>query len=142
MIVDGKIPSFRIYEDRDFIAILDAYPNIEGQTLVISKKHRTGYAFDLSDNEMKKLIIAAKKVSKLLEKRLGVKRVHMVLEGTGINHLHAKLYPAVGLKSKYAEVWAKGKKHFKKYEGYVTTITGPKANQKELRRLQRKIAKR
>ncbi len=139
MIVKGKVPAFKIYENKDVIAILDIFPNIKGQTLVLSKKHKTGYVFDLNNKELKKFIIAIKKVVRLLEKKLKVKRVHIVFEGTGINHLHAKLYPAIGLKEKYAEVWAKEKKHFNKYEGYVTTLTGPKAKEKELKKLQEKI---
>lgn len=139
MIVKGEVPSFKIYEDKNFIAILDLYPNIKGQTLVISKRHLSGYAFDLGDKDLGELITAVKRVSKLLEAKLSVKRVHVVFEGTGINHLHAKLYPAIGLKQKYAEVWAKDKTYFNKYAGYVTTLTGPKANQKELKRLQSKI---
>lgn len=139
MIVEDKVPSFKIYEDKKFIAILDLYPNIKGQTLVISKRHLSGYLFDLNDKDLKELITAVKRVSKLLEVKLGVKRVHVVFEGTGINHLHAKLYPAIGLKDKYAEVWAKDKVYFKKYKGYVTTLTGPKADQKGLKRLQSKL---
>ena len=139
MMVKSKVAAFKIYEDKNFIAILDLYPNIKGQTLVISKRHLSGYVFDLNDKDLKELITAVKRVSKLLEAKLGVKRVHVVFEGTGINHLHAKLYPAIGLKEKYAEVCAKEKKHFNKYEGYVTTLTGPKANQKELKKLQNKL---
>lgn len=139
MIVKGKVPSFKIYEDKNVIAILDIYPNIKGQTLVLSKKHKTGYVYDLTDQELKEFIISTKKVAKLLEKKLNVKRVHIVVEGTGINHLHAKLYPAIGLKNKYAEVWAKEKIYFNKYKGYVTTLTGPKVNQNRLKKLQDKI---
>lgn len=141
MIVKGKVPSFKIYEDKNYIAILDLYPNIKGQTLVISKRHKSGYALDLTDKELNGLIIVTRKVARLLEKKLNVKRVHIVIEGTGINHLHSKLYPAIGLRDKYAEVWAKEKKYFNKYPGYVTTLTGPKATQSELKELQYKIKK-
>ncbi len=138
-IVNGELPSYKIYEDRDFIAILDIYPNIKGQTLIISKRHRSGYAFDLSPAELKSLIATTKKVVTLLERKLKVKRVHVAIEGTGINHLHVKLYPAVGLKEKYQTIWAKEKKHFNKYPGYVTTLTGPKASDRELRKLRQKL---
>jgi len=138
-IVKGELPSYKIYEDRDFIAILDVYPNIKGQTLLISKKHRSGYVFDLSPTELKSLAIATKKVATLLEKRLGVKRVHVVMEGLGVDHLHVKLYPAIGLKEKYKIIWAKEKIYFNKYPGYVTTLTGPKAKEAELSRLKKRI---
>jgi histidine triad (HIT) family protein len=139
MIAKGKIPAFKIYEDRKFMGLLDIAPNIKGQTVVIPKKHHSGYAFDLEDRDLEEFIVAVKRVSRLLERKLGVKRVHVVFEGAGINHLHAKLYPAIGLKSKYAPVFAKTKKHFSRYEGYVTSLAGPDADAKELKALQKKI---
>lgn len=138
-IIKGELPSFKIYEGKNFIAILDIYPNIKGQTVMISKKHRSGYAFDLKENELKELISATKKVAKLLERKLGVKRVHIAIEGTGVDHLHVKLYPAIGLGEKYQIIWAKEKKHFSRYPGYVTTLMGPRASDNELRRLMKRI---
>lgn len=38
-IINGEIPSHKIYEDADMIAILDANPVSRGHTLVIPKKH-------------------------------------------------------------------------------------------------------
>lgn len=38
-IIDGEIPSYRIYEDDDVIAILDISQVTKGHTLVISKNH-------------------------------------------------------------------------------------------------------
>lgn len=138
-IVKGEAPSFKIYEDRNFIAILDIYPNIRGQTVLISKRHKGGYAFDLSETELKELITATKRVIKLLERKLKVKRVHVAIEGTGVNHLHVKLYPAIGLNGKNTIIWAKEKRHFSRYPGYVTTLTGPRAKDEELRKLMEKI---
>ena len=42
-IVNGEIPSKKIYEDDLVIGILDINPNGEGHTLVIPKKHYTDY---------------------------------------------------------------------------------------------------
>ena len=38
-IVSGEIPSAKIYEDDDVLAILDLSQATKGHTLVISKKH-------------------------------------------------------------------------------------------------------
>lgn len=38
-IIEGEIPSHKIYEDENMIAILDANPVSKGHTLVIPKKH-------------------------------------------------------------------------------------------------------
>jgi diadenosine tetraphosphate (Ap4A) HIT family hydrolase len=139
-IVKNELPSFKIYEDEKYIAILDIYPNIKGQTLVIPKKHVNSYAFDLPDDELAELIIISKKVAKIIEKGLKVERVHMVLEGTAINHLHAKLYPAIGA-SKNEQYISEQVVHFDKYPGYVTTILGPRAQDDELKKVMEEIIK-
>jgi diadenosine tetraphosphate (Ap4A) HIT family hydrolase len=38
-IVDDEAPAIRIYEDDDYLAILDIRPIVRGHTLVIPKKH-------------------------------------------------------------------------------------------------------
>ena len=38
-IIDGEIPSHKVYEDENMIAILDANPVSKGHTLVIPKNH-------------------------------------------------------------------------------------------------------
>ncbi|BCX14334.1 MAG: hypothetical protein KatS3mg088_017 [Patescibacteria group bacterium] len=107
--------------------------------LVISKKHYDSYAFDMPENMFKKLMVASKKVAKILEKGLNVKRVAMVMEGMGINHVHIKLYPLHGINKKFQEMWAKDKVWFDKYEGYISTQTGEKVEIKELEKLARRI---
>ena len=131
-IARGDIPSVRIWEDEDYIAILDIYPNTRGQSLVIPRKHVQSYIFDLGQEGMNGIMAAAKKVSKLLEKGLGVKRVNLVFEGLEIDHLHAKLYPAHGLREKFESIHSTEMVSFGKYPGYVSTLHGPKAEWEEL----------
>ena len=38
-IIDGEIPSTKVYEDDDVLAILDISQTTKGHTLVIPKKH-------------------------------------------------------------------------------------------------------
>ncbi len=133
------MPTHKIWEDKNFLAVLDVNPNVKGMALVITKKHYDSYAFDMTDKEYSKFLLAAKKVAKLLDKKLGVKRTAMVMEGLGINHAHIKLYPVHGLGSKFREIWAKKRVYFKKYPGYITTQLGPKAKDKDLLGLSRKL---
>lgn len=140
-IIENIIDSAKIWEDKDFIAILDVNPNVEGMTLVLTKKHYSSYAFDLEDKLYKKLMIASKKVALILDKKLNVKRTAMVMEGLGINHTHIKLYPLHGLNEKFKESWAEGNIFFDKYEGYISTKLGPKKEMKELKKLADKIKK-
>lgn len=39
LIAEGKVPAKKIYEDDDFLAILDIYPASKGHIILFSKKH-------------------------------------------------------------------------------------------------------
>lgn len=134
-IVKGEIPSYKIYEDKDFIAILDLFPNTKGMALVLTKEHFDSYAADMEDDIYAKFFLSAKKISKLLDERLNVKRTALVMEGMGINHAHIKLYPLHGLESSFKEILSKDNVYFEEYQGYITTQLGPKASDEELTRL-------
>ena len=138
-IVKGEIDSAKIWEDKDFVAILDIMPNTKGMTLVLTKKHYDSYAFEIPDKIYNKFLLATKKVSKLLEKGLKINRVAMVMEGMGINHAHIKLYPMHGLEKEFKEIWAKEKVFFDSYPGYITTQLGPQADIEELKTMARRI---
>ncbi|MBU2539584.1 HIT family protein [Patescibacteria group bacterium] len=140
-IAKGEIDSEKIWEDQDFLAILDVNPNTRGMTLVMPKEHYDSYAFDMSDDAYQELMQASKKVAKILEKGLSVKRVAMVLEGMGVNHVHLKLYPLYGLEEKFQETWAKDRIFFDKYIGYISTQLGPQADISELKKLAEEIKK-
>jgi len=121
-IIKGEIPSFKVWEDDNFLAILDINPNTKGMTLVLTKEHYNADAFEMPDDIYQKLMLAGKKVSKILKKGLGVERVVMVMEGMGVNHAHIKLYPLYELK-----------------EGGISTALGPKADFEELKQLAEKL---
>ena len=140
-IINNEIPSAKIWEDKDFIAILDVMPNTKGMTLVLTKKHYDSYAFDMPDLIYEKFMLATKNVSKILEKGLKVKRVAMVMEGMGINHAHIKLYPLHGVNEKFKEMWAKDKIFFNNYDGYISTQTGKKVELSELKKIAKEITK-
>lgn len=134
-IVAGKVPAAKIWEDDSFLAVLDVFPNTPGMTLIISKVHYDSYAFDMADDAYCDFFQAAKKVAKLLETGLEVKRVALVMEGMGINHAHLKLYPLHGLEEKFKETWAKEKIFFDRYPGYISTQLGNQTNSNELQKL-------
>ncbi|MFA5086231.1 MAG: HIT family protein [Candidatus Paceibacterota bacterium] len=138
-IIKGEMESVRIWEDKDFIAILDINPNTRGVTLVMPKAHHDSYAFDMPEKDYSKLMAASRKVAKILEKGLKVRRVAMVMEGLGINHVHIKLYPLHGLDQKFQEMWGKDKIFFNKYEGYISTQIGPRVPIEELKILAKKL---
>lgn len=138
-IVGDEFDSAKIWEDKDFLAILDIMPNTKGMTLVLTKKHYDSYAFDMPDREYSNFFLAAKKVSNVLENGLKVKRVAMVMEGMGVNHAHIKLYPMHGVNEKFKEMWASEKKFYDNYPGYISTHTGEKVEISKLKQLAEEI---
>lgn len=136
-VVSGEFPSYKIYEDDKHLAILDLYPNVKGMTLIITKEHYESYAADMDDENYSEFFLFAKKVSKLLDLKLGVKRTALVMEGMGINHAHIKLYPLHGLGSEFQEMLTEEKIFFDKYKGYITTMLGPKATEDELEQVRK-----
>ncbi len=95
----------------------------------------------MPDKEYSELMLAAKVVAKILEKGLHVKRVVMVMEGLGVNHVHIKLYPIHGLDKKFEEMWASEKIFFDKYCGYISTRLGPELSLEKRQKIADKILK-
>ena len=92
-ILNWIIPSVKIREDNDFVAILDAFPNRKGMTLVITKDHMDSDILAKDDDCIAKYFQAAKKVADMLKKWLKVDRVWLAVEWLEVNHAHIKLYP-------------------------------------------------
>jgi histidine triad (HIT) family protein len=138
-IVKGEIDSAKIWEDEEFLAILDVNPNTKGMTLVLTKQHYDSYAFEMPEDVYLRFMVAAKKVAKILERGLDVKRVALVMEGMGVNHSHLKLYPLYGITDKFEEMWGKEKVFFEKYQGYLSTQLGPKVELPELKKIAEEI---
>jgi len=138
-IVDGSIPSFKVWEDETYVAFLTPFPSTPGLTVVIPKKNPGDYVFSVDDDVIAGLMLATKKVAKLLEKALGVSRVGLVFEGTGVAHLHAKLYPMHGDLANQTGVWSKHQEFYPEYIGYFTTVEGPRMSDEELKEIQAKI---
>ncbi|MCI0472964.1 MAG: HIT domain-containing protein [Ignavibacteria bacterium] len=132
----GEIPSYKIWEDDEFFAILDIFPNTKGMTLVIPKQHYDSYAFEMPDDVYSRFLLASKKVGKLLDDKLGVMRTALVMEGMGVNHAHAKLYPLHGLGKDFKAMDPEGTVFFELYQGYLSTRLGPKADDEEMKKLQ------
>jgi diadenosine tetraphosphate (Ap4A) HIT family hydrolase len=135
-IAKGEIPSYKIYEDEEFFAILDIFPNTKGMTLVIPKEHYDSYAFEMPDDVYSRFLLTAKKIGNILDKKLSVMRTALVAEGMGVNHAHLKLYPLHGLGPDFVSMIPEGEHYYENYQGYLTTLLGPKADDKELKELQ------
>lgn len=140
-IVKGEMPCHKIWEDERHLAFLSIFPNTEGFSVVITKKHYPSYAFDLQDDVLKDLVIASKEVAKLLDTKLDdVGRTGMIFEGFGVDHVHTKLFPMHGTKIKeWRPLKSNVNKYFEKYEGYISSHDYIREDDKKLESLARKI---
>jgi diadenosine tetraphosphate (Ap4A) HIT family hydrolase len=141
-IVAGEMPSHKVWEDEKYLAFLSIFPNTEGTTVVIPKEHLPSYAFDLPDDVISKLILATKKVAKLLDSKLeDVCRTAMVFEGYGVDHVHAKLFPMHGTADlgEWKNIESNVNKYFNRYEGYISSHDYERADDAKLSALAKKI---
>ena len=90
-IINGEIPSYKIYEDDKTIAFLDIHPESKGHTLVIPK-NEVDKIYELPDEDYEALMSTVKKLSKHLEKQLGTRILWKVV-GTDVPHAHVHLMP-------------------------------------------------
>lgn len=91
-IIKREVPAHFIYEDDQCVAILDRFPRVKGQSLVIPKQE-VDYAFDLESKLYLHLFAVAQKIARASDKALGPERTCLVIEGFEVPHVHIKLYP-------------------------------------------------
>ncbi len=61
-IIGDKIPSYKVYEDNQFVAILDINPSNPGHLMLIPKQHVVSI-MELSDTDMAKFFLVARGLS-------------------------------------------------------------------------------
>lgn len=141
-IVKGEASCHKIWEDDKHLAFLSIFPNTEGFSVVITKEHHSSYAFDLPEEVLVGLVLASKKVAKLLDSKLeDVGRTGMIFEGFGVDHIHAKLFPMHGTKMQdWKPLKSNVDKYFTQYEGYISSHDYKCAEDETLSKLAQKIS--
>ena len=96
-IVNGEIETSKVYEDKNFIGILDENPKAEGHTLIIPKKHFRNL-LDMPNTLGNEMLEAIKKVSlKLIDegKAEGINVIsnNEAVAGQIIFHTHIHIIP-------------------------------------------------
>jgi histidine triad (HIT) family protein len=96
-IVEGKIPSFKVHEDRETLAFMDINPLTPGHLLVVPKRHSMGL-WDVDEATLQATIRSVRKVALALKQALGLDSLN-VLQANGkwaaqsVPHLHFHLVP-------------------------------------------------
>ena len=96
-IANGKIPAAKIYEDKNIMSFLDIMPANKGHCLVVPKKHYETL-LDISDEDLKNLILTAKNVAKALSLSIGNGSYNIVMNngkeaGQMVAHAHIHIIP-------------------------------------------------
>lgn len=144
-IVAGRLETPGVFwQDDEFMAFLSIDPNTEGFTCVIPKEHFASDVLHMPNDILQRFVLAAKKVAAILENHFAdVGRVGLIMEGTGIDHAHIKLVPLHGTENLKRGEWKQmpsGKEFwFEKYEGWISSGGGPKADAGSLRLLAENI---
>ena len=96
-IIAGSIPSKKVYEDEDVLAILDISQTTKGHTLVMPKKHYNNY-LEMPENEFKTLMAKTQIVAKKVITNLDAKGCNTLINtnevsGQTVMHTHVHIIP-------------------------------------------------
>lgn len=91
-IINGDIPSHKVYEDEKTLAFLDIHPLHEGHTLVIPKK-QIEFVWDLEGEDYQSLMETTKKVALRLREVLPYQFIGERIIGVDVPHAHVQLIP-------------------------------------------------
>ena len=96
-ITSGQIPSYTLYEDDDFKAIMDISPASKGHVILITKEHYKNL-FELDDAVASRALVIAKKIATELAKELNFDGFNLLqnneaIAGQPIFHFHIHLIP-------------------------------------------------
>lgn len=88
-IVKGAIPAYKVYEDDEFVVILDANPATKGHLLAIPKKH---YRWTYDVPNFGDYWEVARKVGQRAMQALGAEWLSFLTHG-GVAHAHIHILP-------------------------------------------------
>lgn len=89
-IVKGEIPSYKVYQDKDFFAFLDINPNTKGHSLVVPKKH---YRWTYDVPNFGEYFEIAKKIALASLEGLNAEWVSFYTVGVDVPHAHIHIIP-------------------------------------------------
>jgi len=93
-IINGEIPSHKVYEDDKTFAFLDINPIQPGHMLVVPKA-QVGFVWDMQSDDYQALMATVQKVGQRLREVFPDKgRVGVIIEGLDVeDHAHVKVFP-------------------------------------------------
>lgn len=110
-ILNGEIPSTKLYEDEEFVIILDVGPASLGHALILPKEHYENI-FEMPEELLKKSVSLAKVWGEKLVKALHADGLNLVQNnglaaGQTVYHYHLHLIPRYD-QDTVGELWTPG----------------------------------
>jgi histidine triad (HIT) family protein len=108
-IIDGEIPSSKVYEDEHVLAFLDISQVTKGHTLVIPKVHKEN-VYELTEDIASKVFAAVPKISNAIKAEynpIGLNLLNNNGEDAGqsVFHFHLHIIPRYGQGDGFGAVW-------------------------------------
>lgn len=91
-IIKDEIPTYKVWENNNFLAFLDVNPINPGHILLIPKKHFEE-VFDFDNYLYNEVFQIIKKISKPLRNITNAKKIGVAIEGLGVSHAHIHIVP-------------------------------------------------
>ncbi len=91
-IIEGEIPSYKVYEDEKTLAFLDIHPIQPGHVLVVSKAQAD--IWELSQEDYQALMKTVRQVADRIKKIFNPVRVGVHVVGIDVtDHAHVHVFP-------------------------------------------------
>ena len=108
-IINGEIPSAKVYEDEHVYAFLDISQVTKGHTLVIPKKHEKNL-YELSGESARHVFSAVPKIANAIKDAyhpigLNLLNNNGEIAGQSVFHFHVHLIPRYGEGDGFGAVW-------------------------------------
>ncbi len=91
-IINGKLPSYKVYEDNKVLSFLALEQINLGHCLIVPKTE-IDHFFDVEKKEYEHMFNISKKVSKAIRTVTNCVRVGLAIQGFEIHHTHIHLIP-------------------------------------------------
>lgn len=108
-IIDGSIPSAKIYEDEHVYAFMDIMPLTKGHALVIPKNHKEN-VYDLTEEEASNLFRVVPRIATALKETFGPVGMNLLNNngapaGQSVFHFHLHFIPRYDQTDGFKAIW-------------------------------------
>lgn len=115
-IVEGSIPSTKVYEDEHVLAFMDIMPLTKGHTLLIPKKHHEN-VYEMSSEEAGQLFSVAPKIAASLKASFQPAGLNLMNNngapaGQSVFHFHLHFIPRYDQTDGFKAIWQTKEKQY------------------------------